>query len=123
MYEVRESLRHGRGLFATEPIVRDSLVLEAPILLIHGDERASLQATIVDDYVYEWDEDGTAALVLGHSSMCNHADAPNAFLWLIPDGPKAQLFALTDIAAGEEITVSYRADEAGQDAPLWFDAR
>ena len=121
--EVRTSAVEGRGLFATETIAADTLVMEAPLLLIPAQERAALQATLVDDYVYEWDEHGTAALVLGVSSMCNHADEPNAFLWLVPDGLVAQLFTLREVAAGEEITVSYRAEEGSEDAPLWFEVR
>ena len=121
--EVRTSAVEGRGLFATETIAADTLVMEAPLLLIPAQQRAALQATLVDDYVYEWDEHGTAALVLGVSSMCNHADDPNAFLWLVPDGLVAQLFTLRDVAAGEEITVSYRAEEGSEDAPLWFEVR
>ncbi len=121
--QVRTSARDGRGLFATERIAADTLVMEAPLLLIPGEQRAALQATLVDDYVYEWDEHGTAALVLGVSSMCNHDDDPNAFLWLVPDGLVAQLFALRDIDEGEEITVSYRAEEGSEDAPLWFEVR
>ncbi len=123
MYEVRASEREGRGLFATAPIASETLLMEAPLLLIPASERAALQSTIVDDYVYEWDEHGTAALVLGVSSMCNHDDDPNAFLWLVPDRLTAQLFALRDIFEGEEITVSYRAEEGSEDAPLWFDVR
>lgn len=121
MYEVGPSPRAGRGLFATTPIAAETLLMEAPLLLIPADQRSALQATIVDDYVYEWDDDGTAALVLGVSSMCNHDDDPNAFLWLVPDGLMGQLFAVRDIAEGEEITVSYRAEEGSQDAPLWFE--
>ncbi len=120
-YEVRPSPREGRGLFATAPIASETLIMEAPLLLVPGSERTALQATIVDDYVYEWDEHGTAALVLGVSSMCNHDDDPNAFLWLLPDRLTAQLFALRDIAEGEEITVSYRAEEGSEGAPLWFE--
>lgn len=123
MFEVRSSPRHGRGVFATEDIGRDTLLMQAPILLIAAEQRDALAATIVDDYVYEWDEDGTAALVLGVSSMCNHAEAPNAYLWLVPSGPSAELVAIADIAAGEEITVSYRAEAGPETGPLWFEVR
>ena len=119
MYEVRPSPRGGRGLFATKRIRRDALLMDAPLLLIPGEQRAGLQATIVDDYVYEWDPDGTAALVLGVSSMCNHSEQPNAYLWLVPDTESAELWSLRPIAKDEEITVSYRAE--GEDTPLWFD--
>lgn len=123
MFEVRRSARHGRGLFATEPIPRDTVLMQAPVLLIAADQRDALQGTIVDDYVYEWDDDGTAALVLGVSSICNHADDPNAYLWLVPDGPSAELVTIARIDEGEEITVSYRAEAGPETGPLWFDVR
>ncbi len=119
MLEVGPSPRGGRGVFATRRIKTDELLMSAPVLLVSADERDHLQETIVDDYVYEWDEDGTAALVLGLSSMCNHDPDPNAYLWLVPDDLSAELWSIRSIARGEEVTVSYRA--AGEDAPLWFD--
>ena len=121
MLEVRRSVRGGRGTFATDDIDTEVLLMSAPVLLIPAEEREALMRTVVDEYVYEWDDDGTAALVLGISSMCNHATEPNAFLWLIPEGPAAELWSTRRIEAGEEVTVSYRAE--GDDAPLWFEVR
>jgi uncharacterized protein len=118
--EVRQSPLGGRGLFATRRIRADVLLMSAPVLLIGPDERGPLEETVVDSYVYEWDDDGTAALVLGVSSMCNHASDPNAYLWLVPDQQTAELWSLRPIVAGEEVTVSYRAS-GDPDAPLWFD--
>lgn len=118
MLEVRPSPLGGRGLFATEPITADQQLMLAPLLLVPGEQRDALQATVVDDYVYEWDEHGTAALVLGVSSMCNHDPDPNAYLWLLTDELAAELRSLRPIAVDEEITVSYRAE--GEDTPLWF---
>jgi uncharacterized protein len=117
--EVRPSSRGGRGLFATEDIADDVLLMQAPLLFVPAEQRDALKETVVDDYVYEWDGDGTAALVLGVSSMCNHASSPNAYLWLIPEHEAAELWSIRPIAAGDEVTVSYRA--AGDDEPLWFE--
>ncbi|MCC5950235.1 MAG: SET domain-containing protein-lysine N-methyltransferase [Nitriliruptoraceae bacterium] len=112
----------GRAVYATRTIPADTLLMDAPLLLVPAAQRDDLTRTVVDDYVYEWDEDGTAALVLGISSICNHADEPNAFLWLYPEDTSAQLWTTSRIRAGEEVTVSYRAD--GRPDPLWFeDAR
>ena len=119
MYEVSSSRKGGRGLFATEPIDKDVLLMQAPLLIVPGEQRAALEATLVDEYVYEWDEDASAALVLGVSSLCNHDPEPNAFLWLFEDEVYAELWTLRPIEPGEEITVSYRA--VGEDTPLWFD--
>jgi hypothetical protein len=118
--EVRESSLGGRGLFATEHIEGEVLLMSAPVLLIAPEERRALERTIVESYVYEWDDDGTAALVLGVSSMCNHASDPNAYLWLVEDEPAAELWSTRPIAPDEEVTVSYRAS-GDPDAPLWFD--
>jgi uncharacterized protein len=118
--EVRPSPLGGRGLFANEPITSDVLLMSAPVLLIPPDERGALEQTVVDHYIYEWDEDGTAALVLGVSSMCNHAGSPNAYLWLVEDGLRAELWSISEIAPDEEVTVSYRAS-GDPDAPLWFE--
>lgn len=120
MLEVRDSPLGGRGLFATRRIRPDVLLMTAPVLIIPADERAALEETIVDSYVYEWDEDGTAALVLGVSSMCNHATEPNAYLWLCPDTISAELWSIRAIARDEEVTVSYRAS-GDPEAPLWFE--
>jgi uncharacterized protein len=119
MLEVGPSSLGGRGVFASDDIAEDLLLMTAPLLLIPGDQRDHLARTVVDDYVYEWDDDGTAALVLGISSMINHATEPNAFLWLIPDTTSAELWSVRPIAKGEEVTVSYRAE--GPDSPLWFE--
>jgi uncharacterized protein len=118
--EVRPSPRGGRGLFATEPIAADVLLMDAPVLLVAPEERSALEETILDHYVYEWDEDGTVALVLGVSSMCNHASTPNAYLWLVEDDLRAELWSTAEIAPGDEVTVSYRAS-GDPDAPLWFE--
>jgi len=118
LYEVRASAVAGRGLFATQIIPAGTLLMEAPVLVVPGSQRPALQETLVDDYVYEWDDDGSAGLVLGVSSMCNHSPDPNAYLWLVPDTETAELWSLREIAEDEEITVSYRADGGGE---LWFD--
>ncbi|GGI04803.1 SET domain-containing protein-lysine N-methyltransferase [Egicoccus halophilus] len=118
MYEVRESAVAGRGLFATEHIPAETMLMQAPVLVVPGEQRAALRETRVDDYVYEWDDDGSAGLVLGVSSMCNHASDPNAYLWLVPDTESAELWSVRAIAPDEEITVSYRAEGGGD---LWFD--
>ena len=106
-------------MFATRDIDGDEWLMTAPMLLIPGDQRRHLAQTIVDDSVYEWDDDGGAALVLGVSSMINHAADPNTFLWLLPDDTSAELWSVRPIAAGDEVTVSYRAE--GPDTPLWFE--
>lgn len=118
MFEVRESPVAGRGLFATKRIAADTLLMEAPVLVVPAEQRAALRETLVDDYVYEWDDDGAAGLVLGVSSMCNHSPDPNAYLWLVPDTESAELWTIKPVRKGEEITVSYRAEGGGD---LWFD--
>ena len=122
MLEVRDSPREGRGLFATRRIKPDRLLMCAPVLLIHPDERDSLEETIIGEYVYEWYEDGTVALPMGVSSFCNHDPEPNAYLYLVPDELEVELWSIRPIDKDEEITVDYRAAGDGDD-PLWFEVR
>lgn len=117
--EVAASPLGGRGLLATRRIPAETRLMTAPLLIVPADQRDDLARTLVDDYVYEWDDDGAAALVLGISSMCNHATEPNAYLWLYPEDLSAELWSTRTIRAGEEVTVSYRAD--GRADPLWFE--
>lgn len=89
----------GRGLFAAEPIRGGSLILEfsGPVLTLSearakGADAANALQIGVDRYLY-LDEPGR---------FVNHSCAPNA--GVIDD---TRLFALRDIAAGEEIRFDY----------------
>jgi SET domain-containing protein len=118
---VRETPHRGRGVFAVMPIAEGTLVESCPVLEVPVEDAPRLLETVLGDYLFLWG--GTrdrAALALGYGSLYNHSDAPNAMYVRKPS--TLDFVALRDIAAGEEITVSYNGG-FGDTSPVWFEAR
>jgi SET domain-containing protein len=113
----------GRGLFAHRSIARGELIEEAPVVVVPAAEVEHLDRTTLENYYFEWGEDGRdAALLLGSCSLCNHSYQPNAVFELQPERQTIGFVALRDIQPGEEITTNYNG--APEDSkPLWFDTQ
>ncbi|CAO3598403.1 unnamed protein product [Absidia cylindrospora] len=111
--EFRTDERKGRGVFATIPIERRTLITISPILLFpHEEYNAHGQYTQLDHYTYKW-KDGMA-LALGLGSMFNHDNNPNVGFMRDFDNKLIRYVALRDIAVDEELCISYGAN-------LWFE--
>jgi SET domain-containing protein len=114
---------HGIGLIAVGPIAKGTKVWEfVPGFdrLLTDDEVRTLSDATIDQirwYAYSYDgEDGRRVWVLSSDDdrFTNHADDANTFSVHDPrSGPRhlAPSYAVRDIAAGEEITWSYRECE------------
>jgi tRNA-specific adenosine deaminase 3 len=109
---VRESPGRGRGVFAAAPIARGALVEAAPVLVFASDEYAAHgRHTLLDHYTFRW-ERGAFALALGFGSLFNHAARePARNTGWVRDVARSEIrySALRDIAAGEELLISYGA--------------
>ena len=93
---------HGRGVIATADIERGTTIEVCPILeLAEGDASG-----LLDDYTVAIDGSDGTALLLGYGSLYNHSDEPNAEYVEAADDAYS-FVALRDIAAGEQITISY----------------
>jgi hypothetical protein len=117
-FDIRECQHKGRGIYAVVPIEAGSLIESAPVLVLSPEDRATVSSTRLRHYYFLWsgDEKGewSAAIALGHISLCNHAREPNAAFVVRRDEERIDLLAQSDIAPGEEITIDYDCD-------LWFD--
>jgi uncharacterized protein len=117
--EVRPAGRKGRGVFAAGSIRAGELVEAAQTVELTKADTEALAPTSAEQYVFAHPEaGGRGLLVLGLTTLVNHAAEPNARLdkrheerigWIF------ELRARRDIAPGEELTIDY-------DCPLWFDA-
>jgi SET domain-containing protein len=98
-----EETEHGRGVIATAEIEAGETIEVCPILEL-GERDAS---GLLDDYTVSLGKDTPGvALLLGYGSLYNHSDEPNAEY--VAEADDAYSFvALRDIAAGEQITISY----------------
>jgi SET domain-containing protein len=113
----------GRGVVAERAIAPGELVERAPVLVIPEADRASVDPTNVGNYIFMWEHDtvaqdlysrkGRAAVVLGYTSLVNHADAPNCDFIRYIDALALDLVAVRPIAPGEELTIDYGLT-------LWF---
>lgn len=108
----------GRGLFAAERVVSGEIIDRACTVYIDADQAKALDLMLpLGDFYFQHPlakDEGLMAL--GLASLCNHAEDPNADVRFEDGGALgwiAVLYALRDIAAGEEITYRYRC-------PIWF---
>ncbi|KAI8086743.1 uncharacterized protein BX664DRAFT_336652 [Halteromyces radiatus] len=112
--ELRHDELKGRGVFATIPIKRRTLIDVSPVLLFPQDEYATHgRYTQLDHYTYKW-KDGYMALALGLGSMFNHNKDPNVGFIRDFTNQLIRYVALRDIGQDEELCISY-GDH------LWFE--
>jgi SET domain-containing protein len=93
----------GRGVIASAPIAAGETIEVCPVLAI---DAADADGVLTDYVVDPGDDSDGAVLMLGYGSLYNHSEDPNAeYVWVTED--VYEFTALRDIAAGEEITISY----------------
>jgi SET domain-containing protein len=110
----------GRGVFALKPIRTGAIIERVPVLLIPiKDFVGGLKNSTLNAYLYLWSKD-KVAVSLGYGSLYNHSYEPNA---KYVHGPKMLTYrALSDIAAGQEITINYNFVPDDQ-TPMAFDVK
>jgi len=98
--EIR-ACKHGRGVFAVEPIPADSAVLEIKGPLLFGQEASDAGADIL-----QVGPDAFVGASRSGDDYLNHSCEPNCAV-SIDDDNRATLFALEDIPAGAELGFDY----------------
>jgi SET domain-containing protein len=117
--EVRGSEIHGRGVYATTFIPKETKIIEYVGELIDKDESErrgvsqhakSLKTGDAAVYIFtlsrKYDIDGDVPW--NTARLINHSCAPNCEAWV--EGRKIFIHSLTDINAGEELTFDYGFD-------------
>ena len=111
--EIKKSLIHGCGVFASEVILKHEMFESCPVVLFHHDILNNYSqfhgvSHILDDYVFKW-KNGNLAVALGYGSVYNHSnDQANAVFRAQVDDPRIEFTAKRDIQPGEEIFTHYR---------------
>ena len=104
-WEIEASPKHGRGLFATRPLLAGERILEyigkrISLSEVEDDPNGCVFAVAIDD---EWALDGDCPD--NPARFANHACTPNCELELIDN--KLILCATQEIKIGDEITFDY----------------
>jgi len=117
MLKVKKFKGKGRGIVAIKSISKGTLIESAPASAFPAEERKVIDKTEIFKYYFvnptEYksmnNKEIKGYVVFGLSSLCNHAEHPNAKIEWRKDevGLWADLIALQDILADEEVTVFY----------------
>ena len=125
--DVRNSEIHGRGVYASEDIEKETQIIEYIGEYVEKDEsekRAWDQAAVAEEmgdaavYIFtldkKWDIDGNVPW--NDARLINHSCEPNCEAWIEED--QIFIYALRDIKQGEELTFDYGFDiECYEDHP------
>lgn len=115
---VRMTPTMGRGVFACRAVPCGAGLGSFYTIEVPAAEVRAMAGGTLSRFWFE-DEDGSAAVVLGIVELINHSTTPNVGRrWLSsPEGQVVQIFALRDIAAGEQLFIDYKFDGAPDDPP------
>ncbi|RMZ81451.1 hypothetical protein DV738_g2171, partial [Chaetothyriales sp. CBS 135597] len=113
----------GRGVFASHGIEQGTVIEISPVLIFSPTEvKNHLEQTCLNHYTYNWPSSTfnshtpTQALALGLGSLFNHSTLHQNVGWRRDLAMECIVYtALRDIAAGEELCISYG------NGRLWFE--
>ncbi|MBL8119056.1 MAG: SET domain-containing protein-lysine N-methyltransferase [Anaerolineae bacterium] len=98
-----------RGLLAARDITAGDVIERCPVVLIPVGQEAALEATVLANYYFLWDDDHYA-LALGYGSLHNHSYAANVTFELDYAAAQIVFSAVRDVRRGEELTINYNGD-------------
>lgn len=113
----QESAIHGRGIFTYEEITKGSLIEICPVIVLPPEQIPHLENTSLYHYYFTWgDQQEAATILLGFGSLYNHAVECNAEYIMDYEQQTMDVYAIRDIAAGEEITFNYNGELGSEKA-------
>jgi SET domain-containing protein len=123
LLEIKNAGDKGRGMFAEEAIPADTIIEEAPVIVMSKADREHLDKTLLHDYIFEWGiNKDQCCMALGHIPVYNHSYRSNCEYFMDFTDDTIMIKSVRDIAAGEELTINYNGD-ANDETPLWFNAK
>ncbi|MGH9138420.1 MAG: SET domain-containing protein-lysine N-methyltransferase [Acidimicrobiales bacterium] len=115
---VAASALGGRGVFAGRRFAAGEEVEVCPVIVVAAEHVEALNESSLGEYWYGWDDDGAAAIAMGHGSFYNHALDPTCSYEFHPVEDALVIRARRDIREGEELTLDYTGGGASE---LWFE--
>jgi SET domain-containing protein len=105
LVEVKQSLLHGKGVFATRNIEKGEVLVKSHMALIHVNENLP---EVLATLQFPWTEEYDAICISDAGSFFNHSSQPNAEVKIRDFIHLIQTFvAKTAIVKGTEITIYY----------------
>ena len=110
----------GRGVFTKEKIKANTIIEEAPVIVMTKADRELLDKTLLHDYIFEW-EKGMCCMALGYIPMYNHSYKSNCEYFMDYNDHTIQVKTVRAIKKDEELTINYNGDW-NSEKKLWFEA-
>src|SRR6266849_2180060 len=105
---IADSVNRGRGVFSSEPISAGTVIENAPVIVLSGEERLLLDKTLLHDYIFIWGQDEKDCCVaLGYISVYNHDYKSNAEYIMDFSKRCIRIVTVRKIKKGEEIFINY----------------
>jgi len=98
--------KKGRGVFARKRLGSGTVIEVSPYIQVPPKDDSKLSDTVIESYWYQvrgkW-----SAIGLGHTSLYNHSEEPNADFSINSRRRTITIKALKPIRRDEEITINY----------------
>jgi len=106
---VKNTKKYGRGLYAVRDFKKGEIVEVAPVVVIDKMDADTIETTMLNLYVFEWNK-SSSALALGHGSLFNHSNKSNV-CYMNSFRAKEIVFMTTrKIKKGEQLFIDYGYD-------------
>ncbi len=98
-----------RGLLATRDIAAGEVIERCPVVFIPVAQEDALEATVLGNYYFLWDDD-FYAMALGYGSFQNHSYHANVRFQRDFEAQQIVFTAAKAVLKGEELTINYNGD-------------
>jgi SET domain-containing protein len=113
----------GQGVFAKHIILKGEAIEVCPFLKLPRHEIKRLENSILINYIFfAGAKKNIPLLVLGHGSLYNHSENPNAKHSVNLKKKTITFTATKSIKKDEEITFNYKGGKPKSRKSLWFEA-
>jgi SET domain-containing protein len=120
---IDQSATGGRGMFCRETLDADTVIEEAPVIVMSSKDRELLDKTLLHDYIFEWMPEGKekmCCMALGNIPIYNHSYRSNCEYFMDYEAQTMMIKTVRDIEAGEELTINYNGDW-DDEKKVWFE--
>lgn len=107
MLEVRKSRKYGRGVYATRAIKAGELVESSPVLVLDEWEATKVYPTVLNHYVFSWNDKLESAIAFGFGSLFNHSTKDSLTYEPNYKEKTIDFMALRNIKKGEQLFIDY----------------
>ena len=111
----------GRGICTQQKIEADTLIEEAPVIVMNAEDRVNIDKTLLHDYIFAWGKnEDQCAMALGNVSVYNHSYESNCEYFMDFEKETIEIKTVRQINPGEELTINYNGDWNDK-KKVWFD--